>query len=93
MRLGATVTGHLQMPADPVISIPATALTELDQQPAVWIVDPSTLTVAIRKIVVERRDAAMAQVSEGLETGDMVVTSGARGLRAGQKVRLLGSQS
>jgi RND family efflux transporter MFP subunit len=93
MRLGATVTGVMQMPGDSVISIPAAALTELDQQPAVWIVDPSTLTVAVRKVVVERRDAAMARISGGLDTGDMVVTSGARGLHQGQKVRLLGSQS
>ena len=42
MRLGATVTGRMEVDAGSVIDIPATALTTSNQQPAVWIVDPST---------------------------------------------------
>ena len=42
MRLGATVIGRMQTDAVPIIEIPATALTRINQQPAVWIVDPST---------------------------------------------------
>ena len=45
MRLGATVSGRVQMDTAPVIAIPASALTELNRQPAVWIVDPANLTV------------------------------------------------
>jgi RND family efflux transporter MFP subunit len=42
MRLGATVTGRLQLEGAAGVSIPASALTSIDRQPAVWIVDPRT---------------------------------------------------
>ena len=45
MRLGATVTGRLTMDAAPVIEILASALTRVDRQPAVWVVDPVGNTV------------------------------------------------
>jgi len=92
MRLGATVTGRMQADAAPVIELPATALTKLDRQPAVWIVDPSTLTVSLRKIDVLDDDPATVVVAEGLETGDIVVVAGVRALQAGQKVRLPGAE-
>ena len=40
MRLGATVNGRMEMEAVPVFDIPSSALTRVNQQPAVWIVDP-----------------------------------------------------
>ncbi len=43
MRLGATVTGRVQMESTPVIEIPATALTQSNHMPTVWIVDPARL--------------------------------------------------
>ena len=93
MRLGATVTGRVQMDAAPAIEIPATALTESEGQPAVWIVDPSTLTVSLRKIDMQRNDASTVAVSQGLNVGDVVVVAGVRALHPGQKVRLPGSES
>jgi RND family efflux transporter MFP subunit len=41
MRLGATVTGRMEMGSAIGISIPASALTNKDRQAAVWIVDPA----------------------------------------------------
>ena len=41
MRLGATVTGRLQLEGGEAISIPASALTSIDRKPAVWVVDPA----------------------------------------------------
>ena len=93
MRLGATVTGTLQMDAVPMIEIPASALTQFNGQPAVWVVDPATLTVATRNVEVLRFDPATVTVSQGLDTGDIVVTAGVQALRPGQKIRLLGSES
>jgi len=92
MRLGATVTGRVSMDAGPIIEIPATALTRANQQPAVWIVDPTTKTVSIRNIDVLRFDQAQVAVSQGLDTGEIVVTAGVQALHPGQKIRLLGSQ-
>jgi RND family efflux transporter MFP subunit len=92
MRLGATVVGRLQTDAVPIIDIPATALTKINQRPAVWIVDPSTKTVSIRNVDVLRFDQARVVVSQGLDTGEVVVTAGVQALHPGQKIRLLGSE-
>jgi membrane fusion protein, multidrug efflux system len=92
MLLGATVTGRMEVEAVPVIEIPATALTRFNQKPAVWIVDPSILTVSIRNVEVLRFDPASVAISEGLDTGEVVVTAGVQALHPGQKVRLLGSE-
>jgi membrane fusion protein, multidrug efflux system len=92
MRLGATVIGRLQIDATPIIDIPATALTRMNQQPAVWIVDPSTKTVSIRNVDVLRFDQSRVVVSQGLDTGEIVVTAGVQALHPGQKIRLLGSE-
>ncbi len=42
MRLGATVTGQARMVAPGGIELPATALTIVDNKPAVWVVDPQS---------------------------------------------------
>jgi membrane fusion protein, multidrug efflux system len=91
MRLGATVIGSVQLDSAPAIEIPATALTEFDRRPAVWVVDPSSLTVSLRNVDVLRHDPATVAISNGLDTGEIVVTAGAQALHPGQKTRLLGS--
>ena len=93
MRLGATVTGSVRLASEPVIAIPATALTELNRQPAVWIVDPKNLTVSMRNVELLRHDPGTVVIAQGLDTGDIVVTAGIQALHPGQKVRLLGSPS
>jgi len=93
MFLGATVTGRLETEAVPIIEIPATALTKINQQPAVWIVDPSNSTVSARNVDVLRFDQATVAVSQGLDAGEVVVTAGVQALHPGQKIRILGSRS
>jgi len=90
MRLGATVTGSVKLASEPVIAIPASSLTELNRQPAVWIVDPKQLTVSMRNVELLRHDPGTVVIADGLETGDIVVTAGVQALHPGQKVRLLG---
>ncbi len=89
MRLGTTVTGRMQLGSAAGIEIPASAVIRSDRQPAVWIVDPKTGTVASRNIEVASLDSARVVVSSGLNPGDVVVTAGVQALRPGQKVRLL----
>ncbi|WP_237050484.1 efflux RND transporter periplasmic adaptor subunit [Microvirga ossetica] len=93
MRLGSTVVGRASATSGEVIEVPATALTEANGRPAVWVVDPATQTVALRNIDVVRYDPASVTVSQGIEAGDVVVTAGVQALRPGQKVRLLGVTS
>jgi len=90
MRLGATVTGRVTVNSGPTIEVPATALTKINQRPAVWVVDPSNQTVSIRNVDVVSFDQTSFTVSQGLDVGDIVVTAGVQALHPGQKVRLVG---
>ncbi len=93
MRLGATVTGSMRQNDMSGISIPASALTSSNSQPAVWIVDPASLTVSLRNVEFQHFDPATVVVSGGLHEGDIVVTAGVQALHPDQKVRLLGASS
>jgi RND family efflux transporter MFP subunit len=89
MRLGATVTGRIKLAAPPGVEVPASALTNANGRPAVWIVEPKNQAVSVRNVDVLRYDPATVVISQGLETGDIVVTAGVQTLHPGQKVRLL----
>jgi RND family efflux transporter MFP subunit len=89
MELGSTITGRIKLAAPPGVEIPASALTQADGLPAVWVVDPDSQTVTLRSVEVLRYDPVSVVISRGLETGDVVVTAGVQVLRPGQKVRLL----
>jgi membrane fusion protein, multidrug efflux system len=91
MKLGDTVVGRIRLTAPPGVEVPASALTETDGRPAVWVVDPQNKTVSLRNVEVLRYDPATVVISQGLETGALVVTAGVQTLRPGQKVRLLGA--
>ena len=90
MKLGDTVVGRIKLSAPPGVEVPASALTETGGRPAVWVVDPQSQTVSLRTVEVVRYDPAAVVISQGLETGEVVVTAGVQTLRPGQKVRLLG---
>ena len=89
MRLGDTLTGRIHLDPSAGITIPATALSETDGRPSVWIVDPATLTVSLRNIKVARFSSEAVVVAEGLRPEDMIVTAGVQALHPGQKIRLL----
>jgi RND family efflux transporter MFP subunit len=93
MRLGATVFGQARMLGSKGIELPATALTMVDNQPAVWVVDPNSLQVSLRTVELQRHASSSIVVSKGVEPGELVVTAGVHALRPGQKVRLLGTPS
>ncbi len=92
MRLGAAVTGRMEIDHGHGISIPASALTASDKGPAVWVVDPVTFIVALKSVEVLSFDPGTVVVSAGLDGGEIVVTAGVQALHPGQKVRLLGVQ-
>ncbi|MFG1345859.1 efflux RND transporter periplasmic adaptor subunit [Xanthobacter autotrophicus DSM 431] len=92
LRLGTTVTGRVVVDNGPVIEIPASALTRLNDKPAVWVVDGKSLTVALRPIEVLRFSPSTVTVADGLKPSEIVVTAGVQALHPGQKVRLLGAQ-
>jgi len=91
MFLGATVRGRLELKGTPGIALPASALTRIDGQPAVWLVDLADKTVSLRNVQIARFDPGTVLVSHGLDGGEIVVTAGVQALHPGQKVRLLGA--
>jgi RND family efflux transporter MFP subunit len=88
MRLGSTVVGCVSLDLGPAITVPASALTKHERQPAVWLVDPETETVSLRNVEVARFDPASVVIAQGLDSGEIVVTAGVQALHPGQKVRL-----
>jgi RND family efflux transporter MFP subunit len=92
MRLGATVFGQARMRGSNGIELPATALTMMENQPAVWVVDPKSQQVSLRTVELHRHASSSVVVSKGIEPGELVVTAGVHALRPGQKVRFLGAR-
>ena len=92
MRLGATVVARMEQSSAALTEIPATALTQNNGQPAVWIVDPASLKVSMRAVELVNKDSLLVGVAKGLNAGEIVVTAGVRSLHPGQTVRLLGAQ-
>ncbi len=91
MRLGSTVIGTVQLGGTAGIAVPASALTASGGQPAVWVLDPQTETVALRNVDVVRHELDRVIVGQGLDVGEIVVTAGVQTLRPGQRVRLAGA--
>ena len=92
MLLGATVLGRLKLKGESLIEIPSSALTMIEDKPAVWVVDAKDQRVHRREIVIARHAPDSDIVTGGLESGERVVTAGVQELHEGQAVKLLGSQ-
>lgn len=88
--MGMTATVHVQKnEAQPIASLPLTALTQEKGRPAVWVFDPATGSVGPRSVTVAGYDDENAKLLAGVADGEQVVTAGVHKLLAGQKVRLL----
>ncbi|MDB5597325.1 MAG: efflux transporter, family, subunit [Hyphomicrobiales bacterium] len=92
-RLGATVSGTIKGREISGVRVPAAALTRQGPDTGVWIVDPATQTVSLRKLDVLSSDPATALVGHGLALGDIVAAAGANLLKEGQIVRLAGVET
>ncbi len=86
---GATVIGSIELPGSGQISIPASALTRQGDQPAVLVVDPTSLTLRQQPVSVARYSDNEVLLSGGLNGGEKVVVAGVSKLRPGQQVKLL----
>ena len=100
VRLGMTATvNFIAGGQGEAIMITPSALTQVGEAPAVWVVEPASEggeaggpTVGIVKlrpikVLAYREDSVV--VAEGLKPGEIVVTAGANKLAADQRVRVL----
>lgn len=88
MALGATVQGSIVIPGQAAFVLPASAMTRDGADPAVLIVQPDTLTLALRKVNVIRYSSEDVFIADGLKPGDKVVIAGVSKLQPGEKVSL-----
>ncbi len=89
--LGSTVYARpaaLQPTSVSVIKLPTTALRQEGQGTAVWVLEPSTMTVRSQPVQIATADGNEAVVAGGLTPGMQVVTAGVHVLSPGQKVTL-----
>jgi RND family efflux transporter MFP subunit len=88
MRFGGSVVGRLKVTTEPVVVLPGSALFDKGGAPAVWVVNTTTGTLALKTVVIGRYETDRIIISEGLGKGDIVVTAGVNRLRENQNVRL-----
>jgi RND family efflux transporter MFP subunit len=71
-----------------VITLPLTALTQVDGKPAVWVVDPQTSKVNLRPVAIGAYREDGVTVRDGIRAGEVVVTAGVHKLLPGETVRV-----
>jgi multidrug efflux pump subunit AcrA (membrane-fusion protein) len=89
MELGSTVTGSIKLSAPPGVEIPPSALTEANGRPAVWVVDPQSETVSLRKSMSRDTARRTSSFQQGLDDRRDHRHRGVQTLHPDQKVRRL----
>ena len=90
VKLGMTANVLLgERAGTEVITLPLTALTQIDGKPAVWIVDPQTSKVNLRPVAIGAYREDGVTVRDGLRPGEVVVTAGVHKLLPGETVRVM----
>ena len=93
-QIGMTANVHFKPTLDAgLVLLPLTAIAGERNAPAVWVVDPKTSKVQLRRVKVGQFREDGATILEGLSPGEVVVTAGVHKLRADQVVRVTESVS
>lgn len=91
LPLGATVTVSPQVRSEQrvaAIKLPTSALRQDGQATAVWVLDPTRMTLSSQVVQIATADGNEAVVAGGLQEGQLVVLAGVHVLAPGQKVTL-----
>ena len=91
LPLGSTVTvlpASVQHTGMPVIKLPTSALRQDGQATAVWLLDPSSMTVKSQVVQIATADGNDVVILGGLQPGMQVVVAGVHVLVPGQKVTI-----
>jgi len=75
-------------PDSELVVLPLSALAREGDNAAVWVVDPKSHQVKMRKVTVGQYREDGVTITQGLHAGDIVVTAGVHKLRENQVVRL-----
>jgi RND family efflux transporter MFP subunit len=93
MTLGSAVAGTRTSKSAAQITVPWTAMMALGAKPAVWTIDPKTMTAQLKAVTIARYEADSVLIKAGLEPGERVVVDGGKLLSGGQAVTFEGGQS
>ena len=93
MVLGAAVRVSAHAQPREMAVLPWSALYSEGGKPAVWVVDPKTKEVALRRIGIEAYGNSDIVMRDGLRPGELVVTVGTQLLRPAQRVAFAGEGS
>ena len=74
-------------PDSELVVLPLSALAREGDNAAVWVVDPKSHQVKMRKVTVGQYREDGVTITQGLHAGDIVVTAGVHKLRENQVVR------
>ncbi|WP_373444170.1 efflux RND transporter periplasmic adaptor subunit [Klebsiella variicola] len=85
MALGASVTVTLPATGPHGYALPASALSRVDDKPAVYVINPQS-QAQLRVVVPAYYTATSVIISGGLGPGDRVITAGVSKLRSGEPV-------
>ncbi|ART08126.1 RND family efflux transporter MFP subunit [Klebsiella variicola] len=85
MALGASVTVTLPATGPHGYALPASALSRVDDKPAVYVINPQS-QAQLRVVVPAYYTATTVIISGGLDPGDRVITAGVSKLRSGEPV-------
>ena len=85
MALGASATIALPESASAGFAVPASALSRLGQQPALFVIDEKNRAQP-RAVTLGGYSAPSVFIRSGLRPGDRVITAGVSKLRAGEQV-------
>ncbi|POZ62673.1 efflux RND transporter periplasmic adaptor subunit [Chromobacterium alticapitis] len=90
LQLGMTADVALPAQASRQLSLPLTAILDLQGKHYVWVVDDKTLRVSRKAVEVGAIDSDNAAIASGVRAGDKIVTAGVHLLHEQQRVKLLG---
>lgn len=89
VQLGQTLSVLAASPRQEGIArLPLAAVFQQQGRPAVWLVDPASMTLKLQPVQVAGADGNEVIVAAGLAPGQRVVTAGVHVLQPGEKVRL-----
>jgi len=87
-QLGMTATVIFNPTADAkLVLLPLSAVANERTDPAVWVVDPKTSQVKLRRVSIGQFREDGVTITAGLQPGDVVVTAGVHKLKPDQVVR------
>lgn len=87
LSYGDAVRGTVTQTDPARVILPYAAISATAEGPVVWQVDPATMTVSTRPIVIERYETGRIVVASGLDDGALVVGRGAQLLYPGRVVQ------